>query len=208
MRYHKFTSQQKLSAVLRSEIVGVALAAKELGVGPTTLYQWRKDFAPEEVVTGLRATVAKGLAKPWPGRALRVCVDGTDGGIHRLLPRGANVPAGSAMVPTFQVTTTAPARRAYSDGFLCAKASALGVHRQLLERVSAEIAGSDQHAAEMIGFEVTRRLGADMSEAEIRIANRAARALREAGFYDHAETDSQMATVAALVARDLMGAAA
>ena len=38
---------------------------------------------------------------------------------------------------------------------------------------------------------------------KIRIANRAARALRMAGFYDHTSTDNQKATIAALVARDL-----
>lgn len=211
----RYTQQQKLAAILKMETLGIAGAARATGIGETTLKRWANNFTVDDAVqagvadpdAALRGTIAKALAGLWPGHALRVCGAYLNPYrmTYRLVPRGQDLPAGAVRAQRFKLsdTDTTPARSSYSDGFLSVHAANLPVHRHFLDLVSVELAGNDQHAAEMIAVEITRRLGADMTEGEIRIANRAAHALRMAGFYDHASTDNQKATIAALVARDL-----
>lgn len=215
VRRPKVTKQQRLAAVVRSEEVGADEAAREIGVKAKTLSNWRSKFAlaaAQRVAASapprVLSTPEQALAGEWPGKCLRVCLTyltpmRTE---FYLYPRGAKLPHASVETSRFKLERgDAPERASYMDGELNAQAIGLSIHPALLDAISADIAGDHRVAAQCIGCEIAYRLtGREaMSEAELRSAARASRGLRHAGFYDHASTDSQKATIAALVARDL-----
>lgn len=215
LRRPKVTKQQRLAAVVRAEEVGADEAAREVGVKPKTLGSWRSKFALAAAQKAAASAPPRVLSAPeqalsgeWPGKCLRVCLTyltpmRTE---FYLYPRGAKLPHASVETSRFKLERgDVPERASYMDGELNAQAIGLSIHPALLDAISADMAGDHRAAVQCLGCEITYRLtGREaMTEAELRQAARASRALRQAGFYDHATTDQQKATIAALVARDL-----
>ncbi|MBQ1784674.1 MAG: hypothetical protein II007_13590 [Gammaproteobacteria bacterium] len=141
--------------------------------------------------------------RQWLGKAWRLVL--ASDGHYYIVPRGVDLPRGASRVSHRRIGGSDISRPAYFEGELAAEYRITPVLPALIHSLSADLAGNNRAAADMLALELAAYDGTYPDTAlGVAKALKARHAMERGGWYLYAPTNPERAAVAAIVMRDLL----